>query len=526
MTLPQTFWQSEEVRFARALLTFDPMQQQPEPPGYPLYIGIGRLFNLFIRDPFFTLLALSLIAAVAGAWLTAMAASELFGSDWTGAAAAIVLYFSPAMLVFDGLPNAEAVAMALLAAALLAAVRGNAFWFGVFAAAAAGARPQLAPAMVVMLLVFGLKRRGSVAIVAFLVVLIICFLPLVEAIGVSNLVTYAKTNYSAMRTSSDAAGLYGRELLLRFVAHPWGAKWTSFPLLIAAAIGFAMTMKRAAPLAAFAAAHLLFAFRFADRSAGVQPVIPMLLAVALFAVASLSRWPKAAFGVAVIYAIAGFSYAWPILDQRRSGPSPPARAMRYARRALPRESVLLYEPSLEAWARFSRFNTAPVRDFDRWTDRRETPLFLLADGGSHADHAAVFAWPDSDAYGKITADRYRVVSLIPFPPAARYRPVSGVYAFERTAEGREWRWLAQDAVIALPDLGARVVRVALALPDDAPIDANTVTINGAALTVRRGQTMDFAFPRSPLLRIHAARTFTSERDRRILAVQLVALEQR
>src|SRR6185295_13588813 len=87
-TLPQTFWQSEEVRFARALLTFDPLQQQPEPPGYPLYIGAGRLFNFFVREPFAALLALSVIAAALGAFLLALAAAELLGSDWAGGAAA------------------------------------------------------------------------------------------------------------------------------------------------------------------------------------------------------------------------------------------------------------------------------------------------------------------------------------------------------------------------------------------------------------------------------------------------------
>ncbi len=137
VTRPQTYWQGEEVRFAQALLTFDPVQRQPEPPGYPLYVAIGRLLNFFIHEPFTTLLVLSVIACGAGAVLVALAAAEILGDDWLGAAAALVLYVSPAMLVFAPLPNAVATGMALIAAGFL--------WSGLFAGAAIGVLPTQRP---------------------------------------------------------------------------------------------------------------------------------------------------------------------------------------------------------------------------------------------------------------------------------------------------------------------------------------------------------------------------------------------
>jgi hypothetical protein len=533
-TLPLTYWQGEEIRFARALLTFDPLQQQPEPPGYPLYVAIGRLFNFFVHDPFVALLALSVIAATAGAYLTALAVAEIFGSDWTGAAAALVLYFSPAMLVFDALPNPEALAMAFIAAAVLALVLDRTIWFSIAAAAAVAVLPQIALAMLVMVIVSvwvrasaRTARAEAGAHTAGVILLAFAFIPLLEAIGVSNLVPYAKTNYVALRTSSAAAGLHGRELLLRFIAHSWGMKWISFPLLVAASIGFVILVRRsrrlAVTLAAFAIAHILFCLAFADRGDGVQPVIPSLIVIAIFAVAAA---PRFAMIGAVLYAIGGFAYAWPIVHLRHTTPSAPARAMRFARRWLPHEAVLLYEPSMEAWTPLSRFETAPVRDFDRYADEPETMLFLIADGDSRTPHAVRFEWPDSDAYGKVTTERYRVVSVIPYPPASRYRSLHGVYAFERTGDGREWRWLSGDALIALPRLGKRVVQLKLALPNDAPVESNTILINGNAVTVDRGREVTVAFPASSLLQIRAPRTFISPRDQRALAVQLVALEQR
>ena len=118
-----------------------------------------------------------------------------------------------------------------------------------------------------------------------------------------------------------------------------------------------------------------------------------------------------------------------------------------------------------AW--FTASTVAPIRDFDHFVGQA-APVFVLADGGSSTTHARMFFWPDSDAYGKVTTNRYRVITLIPFPPETRYRSLGGVYPFERTAD-EEWRWLAPNAIIELPRLGLNVVHVVLALPNDAPI---------------------------------------------------------
>lgn len=516
LTVPRTFWMGEELRFARALLTFDPLQQQPEPPGYPLYVATGRLLNFFVRDPFVTLVALSVIASAIGAYLVGLVVADMFGDDWTGAAASLVFYFSPAMLAFDALPNPESVTIALLAAAFLALVHERPIWFGVAAAAAVAVRPEIAFAVAILVL---FRPR---ALPAFIAVVVIAFIPLVAAIGVSNIAPYAKANYGVMRTASAAIGLHGRELMLRFIAHPWGSKWMSFPLLLVVVAGF--VHRGSTALKAFVIAHLAFCFAFADRANGVRPVMPVLIAIAIFAITSLAAWPRVACTLAAIYAIGGVAYTWPLLSERMT-PSPPARAIRFTRRFVPREATLLYEPSMEAWANVSRIATAPVRDFDQFVDK-PTPLFLLADGGSRMPHAAHFEWPDSDAYGKITTDRYRVVSVIPFPPPSRYRSLGGIYAFERTVDGREWRWLGNDVALELPHLGLRVVQVTLALPTDAPIEANTVTVNATTINVARGQQVTIAVPVTPVLRIHSARTFSSARDARSLAVQLIAIQQR
>ena len=492
-TQPQTFWQGEEVRFAQSLLTFDPVQQQPQAPGYPLFVAIASLLNFFLRQPFRTLVTLSAIASVAGAILTGLAAARILENVWLGAAAALFLFGSPAMLVFAPLPNAEATGVALIAAGIL--------FGGAFAAAAIGVLPQA-----VGMTLFGVRRFAA----TFAIAIALIFIPFFASVPKSYLAIAPKTP--------------APQLLLRYAAHGWGMKWLAMPLLAIAAIGAILSIRRVWTLVAFAAIQIGVCLFFADRLAGVEPAIPAMIAIAICASAAFSRWPRAALAVAFVYAVASFAYVWPVLQQRRTTLSPPASAMRFARQTLPGDAILVCDGAMEPWGRLTRFEFASAADFDRYADRRDVQLYLAADGASEAPNARVFTWPASDAYEKISGERYRSVSIVPLPPNVRYRALSGVYAFERLAGGGGGRWLAGDATIALPDVAARVVHVRVALPADAPIESNTIALNRTTVTVVRGLSADVAFPSAQLLRIHAERTY--QRDGRNLAVQLLALEQR
>ncbi|HKO00932.1 MAG TPA: hypothetical protein VJ032_04510, partial [Thermoanaerobaculia bacterium] len=315
--LPRTCWQGEEVGFTRALLTFDPLQHQPEAPAYPLTVGLGKLVNAFVHEPFVALVALSVIASVAGAVMLTFAFTRILGDEWSGAAASALVYLSPAMLVFTPLPNAEAVSMALVAAMLLTFARGDGALFGICAGAAVAARPQLVLAALVLVL---FARRGRAAFVA---TLLITFEPLLES--VPHVADYARTNWEAVRVASAASGVAGRELVMRFIAHPWGPKLLSLPLLAIAAAGAVMLARKrdslALGVALFAAAHLAFCVVAADRSAGVQPLLPAVVGVALIVAAPLRLF---AMPLALAYGIGALMYVEPIVGLR--GTDAPAAA--------------------------------------------------------------------------------------------------------------------------------------------------------------------------------------------------------
>lgn len=498
--MPRSLWTGEEVGFVRALLTFDPMQHQPDAPAYPLTVGLGKLVNAFVHEPFTALVVLSVISSIAGAVMMTFAFARILDDEWSGAAAATLLYLSPALLVFTPLPNAEAVSMAFVAATLLTFARGDGALFGICAGAAVAARPQLFVAALLLVL---FARRGRIA---FLATLAITFEPVIEAITPSYL-----------RTHVIERGTFG---VAHYIAHPWGPKFLALPLLALAVFG--VVRKRdshVAGVALFAVAHLAFCVFAADRASGVQPLLPSLVAIALFAAAPLRKF---AMPVALAYGVGALMYVEPLVRMRGTE-SPAAAATAYAARS---NAVVIYDPAMEPFARNAGFRSAPLASLDRFAVRADIPLVLLTDGGADAK---TFAWPDSDAYGKVTAEHYRVVSVVPLPPATRYIADDGVYQFERTNDGRAWRWLAPRATIHLPP--ATRATVTLALPPDAADNRVTIDMNGVAATtvdVRRGSStvVDLAVPERATLTFRSAHSFTPPGEQRTLAVQLLGVEHR
>ena len=523
LTLPRGFWEAEEIAFARALLTFDPAHDQPHAPGFPLFVAIGRLVNVFVHEPATSLVTLSVAASIAGAILFARAGSVLTGAGWSGANAALILYFGPAALVFTALPNAEATTLAFLGAAFLALVRGQAFLFAAATACAIGCDPDIAAAGVLLFAAgFRVLRASRTTALLFAAILAIAFIPLAGDGG-----GYQRFTVHAADT----------ERFLRFVAHPWGPKYLSFPLLAVAAAGAVRllvgrpasarrgpaepgphtgTRGAAVAVALFALVHTLWCILTAPMTDGVQPVLPALAAIALLA----GGVPRIAIAVAVLYAAGSLAYALPFLDVRRTQLSPPIAAVRAAEEVGARR--ILAEAAVLPHAQTSGLDVALLKDLGGETGEG---LYMLSDGRSAAPGAQVFEWPDSDLYGKITSERYRVASLVPLPPSRRYRGTIGVYPYESAPERGEFRWLAQNAVIDLPDVAASTVTLHLALPPDAPVETNRMSIGSRSVDVPRGGDATLEVPATRRLIIHSDRAFQRTGDPRSIAVQLLWLEQ-
>jgi hypothetical protein len=84
----------DSVNFALAMTRFDPRVHQPHPPGYFLYICLGRLFNLVFHDANLALVVLSILASCGAVVVIYQMALEWFG-PMAALSAGLLFLFSP-----------------------------------------------------------------------------------------------------------------------------------------------------------------------------------------------------------------------------------------------------------------------------------------------------------------------------------------------------------------------------------------------------------------------------------------------
>ncbi len=568
LTLPRSLWELDEVLFVRAVELFDPVQHRPHPPGYPLTVGLGKLFALITGDPFHALVASSVIASLVGYLALVDAYARMAaplsvgasnggstaagaerrerlgrGAIGVGVVAAFLFHLSPPMLLYGPLALSDSPTLAFLALALAASTRlhaGNvraAVAMGAFAAAAVGCRPQLGVAVLAMLIVacvaastrIGLRPHGGRILFAtaagFAVVALGWLVPLVLACGGVEGFLALLGRQAGLVAGIDAESARGAlgapALVARFVAHPWGPKQLSGPLLLAAVVGTlavlqwplaaaspqprarrrlasvltALLTMPAMSLLVLGGADLAFALLVMDPADAPRYALPSLLAVAFLAAlglrsaARLVRAPWLAWAGAAVL-VGGFvAFTWPILYERTTTLSPPVQAARWAEAHVPRSALVLVSPPLLPHAAQllggREFVVADPGPSPRGTTERR-PAFLFADGESGWPNAVAFRWQRSEAWGKLTRGYYRVVSWSALPDC-RIEAESGVYGWEPG-----WRWLDREASLRLDvarveaqrvETGrGRELGVTLGLPPTSPYDEVNVdvAVGGAA----------------------------------------------
>ena len=568
-SIPRTIWEYDESLFCMAVENYDPLNHFPPPPGYPIYIGVAKLAApLFGYVPFRTLIGLSAFTAIAGFVLLAFALRAAIGDTRAGVLGAFLFYTSPAMLLHATLPQSDSGALALLALSIWLCARCmrdevDAKWIAFAALACAvtvGWRLQFAIAVVPLFLTTVVLLRSwrdrLVAVQWFAIACAAWLIALVTITGgvpefwkwMSGQAAYfAEHDADISRTGRSTA-----QIVLRFVSHPWGPKWLALPVLLLAAAGLYDAARRRLrvllPVAAMTAVYFAFALAMMDPADGVRYALPALPGVALFAavgIAFLRRVSRNVFvdwGVLALYAFGAYMYTGPLLRQRTTLDAPPYAAIQYLRSVAPRNAVILYDLPLKPHSQYLLRGFTRMRVDEgllRFGHRVDRPLYELTDSATEAPGGKVFRWKTPDAYTKLTRGHYGAVSVVPLPAAQRFLALEGVWPPERTRTG-SWRWVGARGTVALPDLGARTVRLAFELPAEYPYPSNrvSVSIDGGASTtaeVTRGKKTVIELPLPPgraTLRLQPERTFVPaalpgrlSRDRRTLSLMLTGLEQ-
>lgn len=180
----------DSVNFALGMVRFDPRVYQPHPPGYFLYVCLGRLLNLPLHDANLALVLLSVIASCGTAIVIYLLASDWFGVHAARFAGALFL-LSP-LAWFHGIValtySVEAFFSALIGYLCWSVYRGRAN-VALAAALVLGISAGIRPSSLLFLgplFLFSLwyaPRRRMAGVLVLLLTLVAWFLPMVAASG-------------------------------------------------------------------------------------------------------------------------------------------------------------------------------------------------------------------------------------------------------------------------------------------------------------------------------------------------------
>jgi len=93
--VPPHLFSFDSVNLALSLEHFDPTLHQPQPPGYPLFVLEGRLFEVLFGSAERTFAALGVLICGLAVGMLYLVGKELF-SPWAGMVAAALLFVNPA----------------------------------------------------------------------------------------------------------------------------------------------------------------------------------------------------------------------------------------------------------------------------------------------------------------------------------------------------------------------------------------------------------------------------------------------
>ena len=121
LSLPESPWELDEFLFLFGVDSFEPLRHRPHPPGYPAFIGLGKVFAAAAGTPFAGLVTLSVLASLVGygalvdAFARIAGGGEAAGARERGAgvAGAMLFHLSPSMLVYGPLALSDSTELSI-----------------------------------------------------------------------------------------------------------------------------------------------------------------------------------------------------------------------------------------------------------------------------------------------------------------------------------------------------------------------------------------------------------------------------
>lgn len=516
VALSHSFWDWDEALFCMALRSYDVAAHHPHPPGFPLYVLAGKFFHFFTTSEFRALRAFNTVVSAllfpAMFWM-----ARRFRFDFaTSFAAALIFVFLPNVWYYGGTALSDvSAALAIIAAvAMLLGSRDSRrkYLLGcILVGVAVAFRPQNA-LMALFPWMFAawprLRDRKVELIAGALLSLLVAgaaYGGAAKATGFADYLdaTRAHSHFVARNdTYQNAARKPSRDLLYTFAFDQVHAHPASIALAIICALAVldaALRRDRRVLFAALTftpfyvfAVFMLNPLGVARLSLGYMPLLAILLAAGVAAVARLMTLGRGRWAAIATVIFAGAIAAWwiqftlPALQQARTTDSPPVRVMQWVEHHLPAKGSIIYvHDALAPYAEvmLPQYDVRRVSgDMVRLPERGPNAWYLR-DRPAWPSDAITFV-RDRGRLWDIVAQRYFEASIRPASEVFDVRD-PGWYSEEYMGESF-WQWMGSRSRTWLsPAHGPMVLEVGYHAPVELePRRPNVrVLLNGKLLDV-------------------------------------------
>jgi 4-amino-4-deoxy-L-arabinose transferase-like glycosyltransferase len=372
---PASPFEWDEVLFLRSLDNYNVAMHSPHPPGYPLFVGLGKAARFLVRDPVLALQLVNIVAAVATLALTYWFVLRQSGTRLAAVAAAGLLAVTPAFGFYANVGMADVAGTAggvAAALVLIAALDRPAAlpWAAAVSAMALGIRPQLGALLLPLslaVLVRAIRRGdwrllGGAAVVG-LVVTDLIWLPAIGATGPGFWAAWqdhART-LAAVETGLRLPAARLSELSVFWFVQAFGSTATAIWFWILVALGTVAWLRArerlvVAVCASSVIAYLgvgLFTMNMTTANRYVLPTLPFLAVLAAGTTTlpwRAARWLFAAAQTG--WAVTVLSWATPVYALRRE-PAPVWAGLSLIRQTFdPAHTTVVYDGLFEPQARY------------------------------------------------------------------------------------------------------------------------------------------------------------------------------
>lgn len=453
----RSLWDWDEALFALAVRDYDVALYHPQPPGFPLFIGLAKLLP---GDEFRALQLLTLGASILVFPAMLFLARELRVTARVALAAAVLLAFLPNVWLFGGTALSDVPSMVVSITACALMLRGcrdgrSALAGVALLGAAIAVRPQNALiGLPAALLVLRFRPRAAIAGgVLAAAVIGVSYGAAVQQSGGWAAYSEVLAVHGRYLREADSFTAAARPSLLRladdFFYRPFRAELFNAALAILGAAGLVGAVRRRewqmlialATFVPFAlVAWLSLDFHSASRfSIAWMPLVALLAARGMPSRGAV--WITAAFAAGVSFRM------WPGMSEVRNSDSPPVAALEAALLTDPGSATLWLDDRLAAHgglllqhrAHHLAGGGAPV------VMQKRVAALLVQEGTSDAPGARNFIRPRAGLEG-IVRDRFFEASIVPL---ARVSFREGWYGEEGPIP-TPWRWMGRRARIVLP----------------------------------------------------------------------------